>query len=393
GILWLQGQNIQAWGKFKDECNKCICNFNLIQDFVTCSKKNCERQYCKRTICPNITCPQGSHIPPRRCCPVCNMKLPKVIQIDLTNKAVPKVCNGDICEMHCRNGHQKDNDGCNICDKCNKDPCLGNRCSGNTTCDVINGTAACRKCSRKMCGMYCQFGFQTDGNGCEICKCKTNPCLVDPRPCQKGSLNQVCVVRNNKAVCEKHPALACAHPEKDTTGYIKICTDTKNCSDDYICLMSRGQFPGVCCPLAQCRYFLRLYNINEIVPSLDGCNTCCCMGDGKIGCTTKTCPKRGCANNGNNYIHEESFPRGDGCNTCKCSDGDVDCTKAYCAHCEENGLLYAVGEYVNRNDPCLICQCTNNPLDITSAKIVCAVRYSCTQAPGLTPKLSPSPDM
>ncbi|CAH1798374.1 unnamed protein product [Owenia fusiformis] len=498
GSCGYKGKVYKTGAKFKDECNRCKCNFNPIKDFVTCTKKNCEEKCkfkdCESTKCPSISCPQGSHIPPGRCCPVCNMKLPNAMQMALPNKAVPTVCNGDICKMHCRYGHQKDNNGCNICDKCNMDPCYGYRCSGNTTCDVVNGTAGCQKCSQIMCEMYCQFGFQMDSNGCEICKCKTNPCMADPSPCPKSSATPVCVVQNNKAVCEKcpgicmmsceyglktdsndcpvcecrsnpcaqsecpycvvenykpvcqkcgpircsmfcqfgleidsdgchickckdnpcmkmtcpplhiceaqkdrackkahcpaiakckdHPALACVHPEKDATGNVKTCTGTKkvNCSDDFTCQMSRGHFPGVCCPLAQCSYFHRLYNINEIVPSLDGCNTCFCMGDGKIGCTAKACPKRGCAHNGNNYMHEESFPRGDGCNTCKCSDGDIDCTKSYCAHCEEDGLLYAIGEYVNRDDPCLICQCTNNPLDMASAKIVCAVKYSCTRA-------------
>jgi len=41
-------------------------------------------------------------------------------------------------------------------------------------------------CSNVMCRMYCEYGFETDENGCEICQCKTAPV------CPAGSSFQAC---------------------------------------------------------------------------------------------------------------------------------------------------------------------------------------------------------
>lgn len=60
--------------------------------------------------------------------------------------------------------------------------CLGDKdCKyGQICCPVACGTA-CKSssdpvCKPVSCRMHCEFGFQEDGNGCKICKCKPSPC-------------------------------------------------------------------------------------------------------------------------------------------------------------------------------------------------------------------------
>ena len=54
----------------------------------------------------------------------------------------PHECDDVMCMMHCDNGFQKDEHGCDICQ--------------------------CNTCPEVMCMLYCEHGFKKDDNGCDV---------------------------------------------------------------------------------------------------------------------------------------------------------------------------------------------------------------------------------
>jgi hypothetical protein len=57
----------------------------------------------------------------------------------------------------------------------------------NDDCDPNNGGADCggicvepKQCQPVFCALFCENGFETDENGCEICSCKEEPTCCDP---------------------------------------------------------------------------------------------------------------------------------------------------------------------------------------------------------------------
>ncbi|OWA51759.1 hypothetical protein BV898_16229 [Hypsibius exemplaris] len=65
-----------------------------------------------------------------------------------------------MCDMFCENGFEVDGNGCEIC-SCREEP-VG--------------------CPPYMCMMMCEHGFETDANGCEVCSCRSDPITTPPAP-------------------------------------------------------------------------------------------------------------------------------------------------------------------------------------------------------------------
>ncbi|MFN7131102.1 MAG: hypothetical protein ACK4N5_03415 [Myxococcales bacterium] len=114
----------------------------------------------------------------------------------------PTQCGEVMCDMFCEHGFQKDPaTGCEMC-VCNDPPPPGDRCQGldeqsciaNSACEpqysapppadfcmpMPGSYVGCKSrqtqgCSDVMCTMYCEYGFQKDTNGCEICACNPAP--------------------------------------------------------------------------------------------------------------------------------------------------------------------------------------------------------------------------
>jgi hypothetical protein len=59
------------------------------------------------------------------------------------------VCEPVMCDLFCEFGFQVDERGCEVC-KCNE-------------------------CKPVLCKMYCEYGFKKDANGCEVCECNEPP--------------------------------------------------------------------------------------------------------------------------------------------------------------------------------------------------------------------------
>ncbi|CAH1797763.1 unnamed protein product [Owenia fusiformis] len=213
-------------------------------------------------------------------------------------------------------------------------------------------------CNPVKCRIYCEFGYSKDDHGCDMCKCKGNPCDFIP-PCHAQTQLKI------HLEISRHVARSMA------TLNVPLATVAGNLCD----------FPSFCCPSTRCQYGDEIYKNGDTFPSLDGCNTCFCMNNGDIGCTEMECPKKGCTHNGKNQVHGEKFPRGDGCNTCTCGNGVVSCTDTDCAHCKRAEIIYQVDEYVE-NGSCALCHDSkyvekNIPEEVDTMKVVHTLSLLC----------------
>lgn len=70
----------------------------------------------------------------------------------------------------------------------------------------------------------------------------------------------------------------------------------------------------------------------ERFPKGDGCNSCECLADGTLECTTRACPTspNTCTYNGVEREFAERFPSVDGCNECVCAATGLACTRRTC---------------------------------------------------------------
>jgi hypothetical protein len=189
----------------------CYCDSECEQYGDCCSDKDeaCGGgQFCGGIA--NIPCPAG-----QKC--VLDGNYP-----DAGGKCVK--CPEVMCMLYCENGFETDENGCEIC-KCKQDPCWGAWLDQNGNCRtpadgvypahccegqfcggiagipcpvgqkcVLDGNypdagGKCVKCPEVMCMLYCENGFETDENGCDICKCKEPERKVASGACVKNSFD------------------------------------------------------------------------------------------------------------------------------------------------------------------------------------------------------------
>ncbi len=107
-----------------------------------------------------------------------------------------------------------------------------------------------------------------------------------------------------------------------------------------------------------CQVGSNTYQPGDSFGADDGCNTCTCMNDGSVACTTMGCGAT-CTHNGDTYQPGDSFGAGDGCNTCTCmNDGTVNCTTMACVvTCPYDGNAYQPGDTFPAGNGCDNCTC------------------------------------
>jgi len=107
-----------------------------------------------------------------------------------------------------------------------------------------------------------------------------------------------------------------------------------------------------------CTYDGVKHDVGDSFPSLDGCNTCSCNGDGQVACTAKACVVT-CTYDGQVHQVGDTFPSTDGCNTCTCGDaGAIACTEMACVTtCTYDGETHQVGDTFPATDGCNTCSC------------------------------------
>jgi len=146
-------------------------------------ERGCQTCQCE-TICPMPMCSEpcefGYANDERGCMTCkCNTKPPADIAVDggwmeeegaydegedseSSEVSVEEVdCPRMMCRMFCEYGFMKDENGCQVC-KCRSQP---------------------EHCSNMMCLMLCEHGFEKDERGCDVCKCRQQPQACPKRMC------------------------------------------------------------------------------------------------------------------------------------------------------------------------------------------------------------------
>lgn len=162
------------------------------------------------------------------------------IDAGTTKDTGPDIVCPPVCDLYCPSGHQTDGNGCELC-KCN--PVDAGRdfvCPG-------------------VCAIYCPYGNVLDGNGCATCACNPPPpdASADTRPIEAG----VC----QSLVC---PPVYCQYGYANDPSGCPTC----KCNPD----------PNAC-PAIKCKPCTFGY-----VQDSKGCDTCECAPDPGKACTDIT---------------------------------------------------------------------------------------------------------
>lgn len=137
---------------------------------------------CKRPECL-IYCEHGERADSRGC-PTCDCLPAPVVASSSdkveTVKPKPDCSRRPMCAMFCTNGFMTGSDGCPVC-QCN--PSGGGTGSTGGLIGRPDGHElkpnqpdSCK--NKPICRMFCQLGFQTGDDGCDVCACLEDPCLV-----------------------------------------------------------------------------------------------------------------------------------------------------------------------------------------------------------------------
>lgn len=193
----------------------------------------------------------------------------------------------------------------------------------------------------------------------------------------------------------------------------------------------------------QCVYNGKVHSVGDSFKSIDGCNTCRCVGNEQVACTLMLCltttvaamttttepstiqqttaptprPVTKCVYNGRTYSDGDSFKADDGCNTCRClAIGKIACTKMLCPKttktiltggtsslppqspspkatstsvpmCNYNGHAYIVGDSFKADDGCNTCKCIGDE-QVTCTKMLCPPTSKTSMTPVSTMKMT-----
>jgi hypothetical protein len=185
------------------------------------------------------------------------------VEIDPSGEAcgTQPQCEDVACRLYCENGYKTDSDGCEICECRDEEP----------------------QCSDVMCNLACENGFETDENGCEICECREpdgGQCEEDP-----------CVAyhcADRRGMCERESVLAAsgACPAPDFTFWEPLpqcecgddlcapleCASDSECGGDLgLCVRTPNEDRAGYCVNAACEYLLDEYE--RVARTQNSCNT------------------------------------------------------------------------------------------------------------------------
>ncbi len=213
-------------------CEVCACNPPPVGECRALTEEQCvvtpgcQPVYDGGGACACPGCVEGETCPPCECDPIpsrfayCTEVLEdKCAWLDEQSCNAEPSCVAEYLETPC------------ACDATSSDclvdchPVFVGCHSGNSTCGDV------------LCDMYCEFGFQTDRNGCEICACNPPPsgcaakdetsCLSDPS-CQPiyGETGCAC------PACDPASGVACGPCDcPPPTRFFAGCTDVDRCAN------------------------------------------------------------------------------------------------------------------------------------------------------------------
>ncbi len=264
-------------------------------------------------------------------------------------------CEPVACRLFCDDGFKVGEDGCEICECNEPDPescacpaveepvcgedgeTYGNSCEAECVNVDIAYEGRCRnECTPVACDLFCEFGFQTGEDGCEVCECNEGP---DPCSCDDVY----------EPVCGENGQTYGNSCESECQG---------------VGIAHEGECRGECAPVL-CDLFCEFgFRVDE-----DGCEVCECNPEPEIcscldvyepvcgvdgetygnGCEAECvqveiaydgeCEMRECDSNADCEDGWSCFPE---CHTCE-PPCDVDCFQ-YDPVCGEDGQTYGCGE-------------------------------------------------
>jgi hypothetical protein len=164
-------------------------------------------------------------------------------------------CPDVLCALYCEDGFETDQDGCEIC-QC-REP---------------------QECPEVLCALYCEDGFETDDDGCEICKCREPegcPDVMCAMHCENGFETD----DYGCAICE------CREPEECPEMLCALyCEDGFETDQDGCDICQCREPEG--CPDVMCA----MHCENGFETDEDGCAICECREENDPGCIFDGCP-------------------------------------------------------------------------------------------------------
>ncbi len=229
-------------------------------------------------------------------------------------KTCVKACEPVRCRMFCEHGFGTDDDGCEIC-KCKVPP----------------------GCQEITCRMSCPYGFQRDGQGCEICRC-FEPRKSFLRMGSRTSLPGVC------------PSMKGAVGRCVSTCSVdEDCTEEQKCCNNGCAMVCTQTCPAVTCRMACPAGYLKDANGCDICrcrPPPRNFGKCPAVAEGAFGICVDNC------------VSDRD-----------CEDRSMKCCSNGCAQtCQMacTAVMCRIGcrwGFAKNSEGCEICQCLPTPAD------------------------------
>ncbi|XP_014672850.1 PREDICTED: uncharacterized protein LOC106813254 isoform X3 [Priapulus caudatus] len=224
-------------------------------------------------------------------------------------------------------------------------------------CEAARRNLDTHPCPPVVCSMSCEHGLALDGDGCEICECRSSPCqgiyCGDNRHCE--TVDVQCV----RAPCP--PLAKCiVNTSPEEASLEPSCNDIQ-CGPDEVCVlrevycirapcdlpfpecMSRGVVPAdvpTHCTHRLCRIYCEYGRVKDE----QGCDTCECLE------APAECPAVRCRNQCEFGRRKDT----NGCDTCECNDNTpTTCPRAQCR-------LFCQRGFKKDTNGCDICECNDN---------------------------------
>ncbi|VDO96794.1 unnamed protein product [Soboliphyme baturini] len=324
----------ESWRK--DECTTCSC----VEDGTV---------VCQVQVCSD-DCENPVYVD-NQCCPTCASN-----ETDYIWAYLPTQClSMELCSLVCEHGLKSDNNGCLICECENS--------TGSSNCTEFDLATCTKKCCKgcpqiHTCYKHCLYGFQTNVNGCRICKCRGSPSDLP----------------NDEAGNSSSLDLAVCYSDSGFHDHGEWWFD--NCRHCY-CDRGREFCSLLACPKPNCTH--PVFSEGECCPrcpgkdnnairlachapsdthhyvegeywNLDSCVTCTCHV-GYVLCYRKECPPVPCSEP--KIIDDQCCP--------VCSDkGRRTLNLTFCT--TENGVSHMEGS-VWKETQCISCACENGKIN------------------------------
>ena len=175
------------------------------------------------------------------------------VSVDTTGEAceLTSECGPVTCDLYCENGYKSDANGCNLCE-----------CNEPVECPAID------------CDLYCENGVKTDEHGCDLCECN-EPVECAPVACNLFCADGFKTDEDGCDLCECNEPYECPEfmePHCEAWQELKCYTDRDGC-ESCECAPSNEQ-----CVYEVCHFDTESVCFGD--NDGDGCEECACVEPG-----------------------------------------------------------------------------------------------------------------